>query len=305
MTRALRFVVVLLVLLVGGVSVYGALYRPQQELPAGLKGQFADVLGVRTRYLQVGSGADVLLIHGSTGSIEDWAPVAEKLAPDFRVTMYDRPGHGYSAATARHDFEYNADIALALMHDLHLENAVVAGHSYGGTTALAMAIRKPPEARAFVIVDSAVYLQVNKSDPAYHLLVIPAFGTGLARLVADSVAPKKIRQSLDALFKPAAVPPGFAEARIPIWSQPKVTVSVAHEWLEAQDNLDALSAGYKDITQPVFIISQGDNPKRRENAERLHRDVAGSELQIAAGAGHFVQVTKTDDVVALIRKAAR
>src|ERR1044071_9649193 len=127
MKRILLGLLIVLLAMVGGVALYGATYRPQTELPAGLQGQFADVMGVRTRYLQVGHGPDVLLIHGSTGSLEDWAAVRDALAPIFRVTTYARPGHGYPATGLCYDFVYNADFASALIQTLHLQQPVVAG----------------------------------------------------------------------------------------------------------------------------------------------------------------------------------
>jgi pimeloyl-ACP methyl ester carboxylesterase len=304
MKRVLCAVFLLLVAAIAGITGYGILYKPQENLPVGLKGEFLDVMGVHTRYVQSGNGPDVLLIHGSTSSVEDWAPVMEALAPDFRVTAYDRPGHGYSSTGARYDYDYNAEFALAMIHALHLQDVVVAGHSYGGAIAMALAIRKPAEVKGFVVVDSSLYRWARKPDPAYRLLAIPGFGTGLARLTADSVAPRKIRSALEALFPPGTMPAGFVEARIPIWSQPKVAVSVAHEALGAQAWLDAMSPHYREISQPVFIIAQADDPIRRDNAEMLHRHVAGSELQLVSGTGHFIQFQKTGDVVALIRKAA-
>ncbi len=302
--RLLKRLAVVLLLLVGGIAIYGALYEPQQDLPAGLKGQFTDIMGIRTRYLQVGAGPDVLLIHGSTSSIEDWAPVTDALASQFRVTVYDRPGHGYTQTGARYDYEYNAGFALAVIEALKLQDPVVAGHSYGGAIAMALALRKPPAITGYVVVDSSLYRWARKADPAYRMLVVPAFGTGVARLSQRSLAPKKIRAALELLFPPGTMPAGFAEARIPIWSQPKVTVSVAQEALRSQAWLDAMSPRYGQITQPVFIIAQGDDPIRRENAEHAHRDIAGSELQLVSGTGHFIQLMKTDAVVELIRKAA-
>jgi pimeloyl-ACP methyl ester carboxylesterase len=302
--RFLKTFVVIVALLVGGIALYGALYRPAEDLPEGLRGQFVDVLGNRTRYLQAGSGPDVLLIHGSPGSVEDWAPVMDALASEFRLTAYDRPGHGYTGnAGVRYELAYNADFALAVIDALKLERPVVAGHSYGGGTAAAIAIRKPANVRSFVIVDSSLYRWSRPPDPAYRILAIPAIGTGVARLFVDLSA-RKIRSGLQAIFPGGAVPPGFAEMRIPIWSQPKVAVSLAHEALGAPKELTTLSPRYKEITQPVFVIAQGDDPARRENVELFKRDVPAAEVQFVEGTGHMIQFTKTDAVVDLIRKAA-
>src|SRR5581483_1934480 len=303
--RALKAIVMLLVILIAGICVYGATYHPETALPPGLQGQFVDVMGARTRYLEVGNGPDVLLIHGSPGSIEDWKPVIDALAPSFRVTAYDRPGNGYTDSLGRYGYEVNADFALALIDKLALHDVVVAGHSYGGATALAIALRRPSSVKSYVVVDSSLYKWARKSDPLYHVLAIPGFGTGLARVAGASTAPKKIRANLEAIFPPGTMPSGFVEQRIAIWSQPKVTVSLAHEAIGAQAALEAMSDRYKEITQPVFMVSQSDDPIRRQNAETLQRDLPAAQVSFVSGTGHFIQFTKTDAVVELIRKAAQ
>src|SRR5204862_1605142 len=120
-------------------------------------------------------GADVLLIHGSPGSLEDWAPLVEPLAASHRVTAYDRTGHGYSGdAGNQSTYEYHADVALGLIDALGLKDVIVVGHSYGGGTALAMAIRNPASVKAFVIVDAAAY-RMRDPEPLYRLLALPVF----------------------------------------------------------------------------------------------------------------------------------
>ena len=99
MKRSLRIIVALLLVIIGGFTIAGLLYQPDIRIPEGLKGRYVEVKGNRIRYSQTGAGQDILLIHGCPGSLEDWEPVAESLSRKYRVTAYDRPGHGYSDAT--------------------------------------------------------------------------------------------------------------------------------------------------------------------------------------------------------------
>ena len=171
-----------LALLVVGVFAVGALQRPDTSLPPGTRGGFATVDGIRLRYVQAGQGRDVLLIHGSPGSLEDWDPVFDRLAARFRVTAFDRPGHGYSEGSRRpHTVTGNARISLGLIHALGLRDVLVVGHSYGGATALGMAVAAPPELRALVVVGSRVYPPVPV-EPAVRALAVPHLGPGLAVL---------------------------------------------------------------------------------------------------------------------------
>ena len=144
--RAAGGILAALGLLVAGVAVLGALQRPDTALPAGGRGRFVALDGVRLRYVQAGQGTDVLLIHGSPGSVEDWDPVFDRLAAGHRVTAFDRPGHGYSEGHGLpHTVAGNARAALGLVRALGLRDVVVVGHSYGGATALTLGPARAPQ----------------------------------------------------------------------------------------------------------------------------------------------------------------
>jgi pimeloyl-ACP methyl ester carboxylesterase len=283
----------------------GAFYRPNTAIPAGAPGRHVDVGGLPLRVVQEGAGRDVLLIHGSPGSIEDWEPVAKALSGDFRVTRFDRPGHGYSGDDGAYSLEHNAERALDLIKTLGLTYVVVAGHSYGGSTALAMALRHSPAVSAYVIVDSAAYQPRRRPDGGMRLLEVPLFGYGFGTVVAPLVSAKRIRSGIIEQFNGKAPPEDFIQQRIRIWSTPKVTHAIASESLGARDDLAGLSPGYPGIADPVTIIAEADSPFRKETAEHLHRDVPGSTLHLVPGTGHYVQFEKTAEVVDAIRAAAK
>ena len=302
--RALRAVAILLVLLVVAVTATGLAYRPNTEIPAGAAGRHVVVGGVPIRVLQQGSGRDVVLIHGSPGSLEDWTPITDALSNSLRVTAFDRPGHGYSGDTERYSHEDNAEVALALVDRLRLEHVVVVGHSYGGTTALAMAARSPAMVDAVVVLDSAVYTPSREADFAFRLVGVPVVGMGVASITGPFVAPARIRAGLVSEFRGGPPSEEFIGLRTRIWSTPKVTHAIAVETLGSAESLRALSAKYPSIRRPVFIVAQADSAFRRTAAERLHGDIAGSTLELLPGTGHFVHLEKTADVVRTIRRAA-
>src|SRR5438874_5431797 len=60
-------------------------------------GQGVTVEGTRLHYLRKGSGPTLVLLHGSDGFLQDYATtVLDRLAADYDVLAWDRPGHGYS-----------------------------------------------------------------------------------------------------------------------------------------------------------------------------------------------------------------
>ena len=302
--RLVRAFAVVLTLLVVGAGVAGIAYRPNTDIPEGARGRHVRVNGVPVRVVQQGSGRDVLLIHGSPGSLEDWQPVMDAIGGSMRVTAYDRPGHGYSGDTGKYSYEDNADVALALVEALQLEHVVAVGHSYGGTTALAMAARSPAAVDAVVVLDSAIYTPSREPDVALRLLTVPVVGMGFGALTGPFIAPARIRKGLVEQFVGRTPPEDFVALRTRMWSTPKVTHAIAVETLDAAENLRRLSPKYPGIQRPVFILAEADSVFRRTAAERLHADVPGSTLELLPGTGHFVQFEKTDDVVRAIRRAA-
>jgi pimeloyl-ACP methyl ester carboxylesterase len=287
------------------LAVAGATYRPDDAIPPGFVGERIAVNGAGLRVLQSGAGRDVLLVHGSPGSIEDWAPVIDALPPTFRVTAFDRPGHGFSDDAGDHTYQHNADVVLDLIEALDLRDVVLVGHSFGGGIALAVAIRDPSSVSAYVIVDSACYEPSREASALYRLLAVPWLGTGVARLARRSSVAERIEAGMATSFRGRKPEPEFVALRTRIWSSPKVTHALARELVGARAGLRRSSPHYPEIRRPVFILAQADDAFRRSTAERLHRDVPGSELALVPGTGHYVQIEKTAEVASAIARAAQ
>lgn len=105
-------------------------------------------------YEQVGSGNDIVLIHGLGGPLM-WQRIIEPLGRSFRVTVVHLPGFGESPCprqklTARG----YAALLSKLLVSLGIERAVVAGISYGGQVAAEMAIQFPRQVGRLILLCS-------------------------------------------------------------------------------------------------------------------------------------------------------
>lgn len=122
---------------------------------------FVNVDGVRLACRWSGpEGAPVvLLIHGYTGQMRNWALNVPTLADaGFRTLSVDLPGHGDSGAPAnadRYALDQIADDLVALTDRLECADACIVGHSMGGAIAEEYAIRRSATLAALVLVDSA------------------------------------------------------------------------------------------------------------------------------------------------------
>jgi pimeloyl-ACP methyl ester carboxylesterase len=288
------------------LTLVGALQRPADRWPANALGTRIVVSDVPVRYAQAGHGPDVLLLHGSPGSIEDWSPIVGRLTDRLRVTAFDRPGHGYSGgADLPHTPDENARFTLELIRTLGLRNVVLVGHSYGGITGLALAERNPEEIRAFVLVAARGYSPVIVG-PLFRVLAVPFFGAGVAAAVGPWIGPGQIDSGIRASFGPNAdlIPPGFVARRVAIWNRPTVAVTLSQERVTLAAALDAMSPHYPEIRKPVVLVCGEDDERPYRDVGRLARDIPNARLVTFPNTGHYVQYARPDDLARIIEDAA-
>ena len=296
---------VLLVFFLVIVTGLGLMYVPGTGVPVEMEGKTVAVGRTPLRVFRKGSGRDILLIHGCPGSIEDWDPVFEALAKKYRVTAYDRPGHGFSGTEGnRYTLEYNAEIALALIKELGMKDVLVVGHSYGAATALALAVKDAENIRGYVLLASPGYPDVDEGF-WNRILQIRGFGEGFIFVLGRALGPPLIRNGIAYGFGPNrdSIPPGFVELRTRLWTEPKVLPTRAHEIMNLEKDLAEISVHYGEIKKPVFIL-QGQQDEITKAAWKLHQDIPHSELTVFDGVGHYVQTVKPRETIAAIERAA-
>lgn len=115
--------------------------------------QTIPVNGLDLFYRDNGSGDPLLLLHGFTGSGDDWQHVFAQPIDGWRVIAPDLRGHGRS--TNPGDTFRFADVArdvFALLDALGVDRVSAIGVSAGANTLLHMATQQPSRVRAMVHV---------------------------------------------------------------------------------------------------------------------------------------------------------
>ena len=112
--------------------------------------------GARLHYEVSGTGPAVVLIHGFALDMSMWDEQVADLAGAFQVVRYDCRGFGASAPMDP-DVPYaHAEDLLALLDHLDLDQAVLAGLSFGGMVAVKTAALAPGRVRGLALLDSLV-----------------------------------------------------------------------------------------------------------------------------------------------------
>jgi pimeloyl-ACP methyl ester carboxylesterase len=125
------------------------------------------VNGVRLCYERHGTAeVPLVMVHGSWLARRNWDSMVPHLAESLRVITYDRRGHGESErpsgqGSIREDV---ADLA-ALIEQLELAPAWVAGQSFGGAITLRLAGERPDLLRGIIAHEPGLFALVA-DDPA-------------------------------------------------------------------------------------------------------------------------------------------
>ncbi len=114
-----------------------------------------DLHGHRAIYREVGSGPNLVLIHGMINSSRHWEDVASRLAGSYRVIAPDLIGHG-DAATPRGDYSLGAHAASIrdLLATIGVERATIVGHSLGGGVAMQFFYQFPQRTERLGLISS-------------------------------------------------------------------------------------------------------------------------------------------------------
>jgi pimeloyl-ACP methyl ester carboxylesterase len=126
--------------------------------PVQPPGRIETLNGTQLYFEVHGSGEPVVLLHGFSGSSQDWSSTIAEWRAHFELIVPDMRGHGRSAMLSR-SFRHQdaaADI-LALLDLLNVSACKGLGISGGGNVLLHMASMHPERIKAMVLVSATPY----------------------------------------------------------------------------------------------------------------------------------------------------
>lgn len=243
----------------------------------------AEVNGVRIYYEERGEGAPILCIHGAGSSAVAWAGAVGELSARGRVIAYDRRGCSRSERPEpyeRTSVREHADDAAALLEALGAAPAVVIGRSYGGTTALDLAVRNPDRVRALVLLEP--------DAPRELMPAAVAWTDGLTARLREVTE----RDGVDAVPKALINEVGgegawesFPEEARQLLSGngPAILAELGGEWW-----LDANASDLAGIEQPaLMLIAAASPPEFHQGPEAIAAAIPNARLS-KVGGGHLI-----------------
>ena len=278
--------------------------RAEQRNPP--VGRFIDVDGVRLHYLERGEGPPLVLLHGNGSMIQDFvcSGLVDLAARQHRIIVFDRPGYGHSSRPRGRVWgpQAQADLFQAALDRLGVSQAVILGHSWGASVALAMALKHPQRVQGLVLA-SGYYYPTARADMA--LLSGPALPV-LGDVSRYTIAPLASRLLwpllLCKIFGPAPVPAKFRDFPEEMAVRPSQIHAEAAESALLIPSVAAMCKDYPALTMPIAIVAGAEDRLIDPAAQsrRLHQAVAQSSLRLVPGSGHMVHQTSPDAVMEAI-----
>ena len=271
-------------------------------------GRFVTTDGVRLHYLQEGAGRPVLCIHGVANTLHDFLPLAARLAGEFQVIAFDRPGHGYSERPAGRAAAVAAQAKLlrGAARALGVERPLLVGHSLGGAVALAWALEYPAEVAGLVLLAPAAY-KLHGFHPLLeigHMLASPVLGSALCATLAVPLGRPVTRRFLARIGRLDPLPEEYIRLAEALWMRPASLRATAKDGIALSAGLRAMAPHYGSLTVPTTIVA-GERDRvlhPQEHAFPLHQAIAGSVLVTLPRTGHELPMTRPDAVADAVRE---
>lgn len=167
--------------------------------------------GMPFYYAEVpGPGPRLLILHGLTGSHDEFLHLAPILARQAHLYLLDMRGHGRSGRAESYTVaDYGRDV-VAFLQDVVGETAVLLGHSLGGIVATWVAANRPDLVRGLILAEPGFYIMQHLASswmqPYFvslrdRLRQHDAQGESLAQMMAyagqtsvDTAVPDAVRQ---------------------------------------------------------------------------------------------------------------
>jgi pimeloyl-ACP methyl ester carboxylesterase len=110
------------------------------------------------RYNSFGSGADVILVHGTPTSSVVWVDVVRRLKHKYRFHLLDLPGYGQSEMSEGQEVRLRsfACVLTEFVEELGIENPILVGHDFGAATVFGAHLVEKLPVRAICVSDGVV-----------------------------------------------------------------------------------------------------------------------------------------------------
>ena len=264
------------------------------------RARFFDHASQRIAYWDAGHGRPLLLIHGFPTSSWDWHQVWAALAERRRVIACDMLGFGLSAKPkSGYSIQRQADIQMALLHELGVTEFDVIAHDYGDTVAQELLARRNEQGAAtglgrMLLLNGGLFPEQHRLLPIQRLGSSPfgfivgrlmnrqRFGRNFRRVFAPTTQPSE--QELDEFWRLIAHNDGH-----------RISHTLMHYIAERREFRERWVGALQQATVPLKLVDGGVDPiSGKHMYEHFRQLVPDAEAVCFDDVGHYPQTEAPD-----------
>lgn len=289
-----------------GLALNWAPDRPVDTLTARWApppSQFVPLQGMQVHLRDEGPRTDpqpIVLLHGTSASLHTWDGWAAALKGQRRVIRMDLPGFGLTGPMPDGDYRLTryVNFVIALLDQLGVQQAVLAGNSFGGNLAWKIAVDHPQRVSKLVLVDAAGYPFDPASMPiGFKIAQIPALRPMMEHTLPRSMIESSVR---NVYGDPSKVTPELVDRYQELTLRSGNRSALVERFRQSPSG--EFTAQIPQVRQPTLILwGAQDRLIPPDNALRFQRDIAGSRLVMFDALGHVPHEEDPEQTVAAVQ----
>lgn len=247
--------------------------------------------GITLAVQRSGKGYPLVLLHGLASSMGLWAGLDQSQLGDIEIISYDLRGHGASdkPGGAHTLAKHTADLK-GLLSALHIQHAVLAGHSLGGMIAMELAATAPDMVAGLALLDTTATFPQETRNLFFEMASSASFN-GMAAITDQLLKLSFTAQFMEANAKMVAT------IRKGMLASDAASIAAAARMV-AKVDLHARLASMHCPT--VVIVGAQDELAPPPLSEALVAGIDGAKLHVLPDCGHAAPVEQAEKVTQLL-----
>jgi haloalkane dehalogenase len=276
-----------------------------RDLPGyGFEPRYLEQDGLRMHYVDEGAGPPVLLLHGEPTWSYLYRKIIPELSPATRAIAPDYFGFGRSDKPLRvedYSYDLHAGSVARLVEELDLHDLTVVVQDWGGPIGLRLAVEHPDRVARLVIMNTGIG---GGRPPSQEWLRFRDF----VRRVGSELVPGKlvritcVQPMPDEVEMAYSAPWPVPESKAGVLAFPEL-VPISPDHPDTPAHLRVREALGRWEKPALVLFSDSDPIFTPRVAERIAAHIPGAlEPEIVAGAGHFLQEDRGEQIGGRIRR---
>lgn len=269
------------------------------------KGQYFNFQEHKIFYIQHGVGENLLILHGYPYSSFEWKDCIEILSKQFKITVLDLLGMGFSDKPKNHRYHYEEHCAIvnSLLKKLNIPQAHLLTHDMGVSVAQELLARDSKGENDFKILSCAfsnggLFMDVYK--PRFIQRVLSQTPDFIGRFISKKLSKAAVNKSVKSVYGKNTQPSdAFLDLQWAILDYndgKSITYLIGRQVFDKYNYQDRWITAMQKTTIPICYICGADDPNSGRHMAKRYEELIPNPIvyYLENGIGHWPMLENQD-----------